>query len=62
MSKKKMRKIQIAESTRITDIDVNSEKYMPLYEFLMYDSTYFTLSPTSKLLYSFFLRNKLKYF
>ncbi|HHB1894725.1 TPA: replication initiator protein A [Bacillus cereus] len=50
-----------AQGNKITGKQATKDAYIKLFEFLMFDQNYRTLSPNAKILYSF-LRNKINYF
>ncbi|WP_306010518.1 replication initiator protein A [Bacillus sp. MMSF_3328] len=56
-----MSKKEIEQGERISGKRVNQDKYMPLYEFLMFDPIYRKMHEKAKILYCF-LRNKVSYF
>ncbi|WP_312498077.1 hypothetical protein [Bacillus luti] len=49
------------QGTKISGKQATKDAYIKLFEFLMFDQNYRTLSPNAKILYSF-LRNKINYF
>ncbi|HFK1513695.1 MULTISPECIES: replication initiator protein A [Bacillus cereus group] len=50
-----------AQGNKISGKQATKDAYIKLFEFLMFDQNYRTLSPNAKILYSF-LRNKINYF
>jgi len=54
-------KKEMEKGKRINGKEANAEKYIPLYEFLMFDPIYKAMSDRAKILYCY-LRDKTKYF